>query len=304
LTRVLLRAFAKVNYALEVLGVRPDGYHELSTIFQSISLYDEVRIEQAERDFKLVVEPEGVDIGPPEENTVYRAHKLLAEFVGDRLPARIRLRKSIPAGAGLGGGSSDAAATLVGLNALFGLGLSGAELKKVGLKVGADVPFCVEGGTALGRGVGEVLRPLPAPPPHHLVVAKPAEGAETASIYRAYDECPGESKHSVEPVVEALQAGSLYELAKALGNDLAPVTRGFVPEVQKLEEELLQARALGVAMSGTGTAAYGVFGSMAEARVAERSLQAPFVKVCEPVPRGVVMLERWKSGPATGRARS
>jgi 4-diphosphocytidyl-2-C-methyl-D-erythritol kinase len=304
LTRVLLRAFAKVNYALEVLGLRPDGYHELSTVFQSISLYDEVRIEQAERDFKLVIEPEGVEIGPLEENTVYRAHELLAEFVDDRLPARIRLRKSIPAGAGLGGGSSDAAAALVGLNALFGLGLSGAELKKVGLKIGADVPFCVEGGTALGRGVGEVLCPLPAPPPHHLVVAKPAGGAETATIYRAYDEWLGESKHSVDPVVEALQAGNLYELAEALGNDLAPVTRSIVPEVQKLEEELLHARALGVAMSGTGTAAYGVYGSMAEARVAERSLQAPFVKVCEPVPRGVVMLERGKSGPATGTAQS
>lgn len=287
-----LRAFAKVNYALEVLGARPDGYHELSTIFQSISLYDEVKIEQVDRGLELVVEPEGVEIGPLEENTVYRAHELLAKFADDGLPARIRLRKRIPAGAGLGGGSSDAAATLVGLNDLFGLGLSDAELKKTGLKVGADVPFCVEGGTALGRGVGELLSPLPAPPPHHLVVAKPAVGAETASIYRAYDECPGESTHSVGPVAKALQAGDLHELAQGLGNDLGPVTRGFVPEVQKLEEELLCAGALGVAISGTGTAVYGLFGSMAEARVAKSSLRAPFVDVCEPVPRGVVMLER------------
>jgi 4-diphosphocytidyl-2-C-methyl-D-erythritol kinase len=292
LMRVLLRAFAKVNYALKVLGARPDGYHELSTIFQSISLYDEVKIEQVERGFELVVEPEGVEIGPLEENTVYRAHELLARFADECLPVRIRLRKRIPAGAGLGGGSSDAAATLVGLNDLFGLGLSNAELKKVGLKVGADIPFCVEGGTALGRGVGEVLSPLPAPPPHHLVVATPAVGVETASIYRAYDECPGESKNSVGPVVEALRAGDLHELAKGLGNDLEPVTKGFVPEVQKLEEGLLCAGALGVAMSGTGTAVYGLFGSMAEARVAVRSLQAPFVEVCEPVPHGVLMLER------------
>ena len=292
MTRVLLRAFAKVNYALEVLGVRPDGYHELSTVFQSISLYDDVEIEQVERGFELVVELEGAEIGPLEENTIYRAHELLADLASDRLPVRIRLRKRIPPGAGLGGGSADAAATLVGLNDLFGLDMSDAELKKAGLKVGADVPFCVEGGTALGRGVGEVLCSLPPPAPHYLVVAKPAAGAETAHIYHAYDERLGESEPSVDPVVEALCTGSLHALANGLGNDLAPVTRSLVPEVEALEEALLRAGSLGVVMSGTGTAVYGMFGSEVEARVAEKSLQAPFVEVCEPVPWGVVILER------------
>ena len=290
--RERIRTFAKVNYALEVLGVRPDGYHELSTVFQSISLYDEVEIERVGRGFELVVEPEGTETGPPEGNTIYRAHKLLAEIAGDELPVRVRLRKRIPTGAGLGGGSSDAAATLVGLNEIFGLGLSETELKEVGLKIGADVPFCIGGGTALGRGVGEVLSTLPAPPPHYLVVAKPAAGAGTARIYRAYDERPGESKPSVVPVVEALRAGDLGALAKGLGNDLARVTKSLVPGVQRLEEELLRAGALGVAMSGTGTAVYGLFGSVVEARDAERGLRAPFVLVCEPVARAVVMFER------------
>ncbi|MDQ4043107.1 MAG: 4-(cytidine 5'-diphospho)-2-C-methyl-D-erythritol kinase [Actinomycetota bacterium] len=290
--RERIRTFAKLNYALEVLGVRPDGYHEISTVFQSISLYDEVEIERVGRGFELVVEPEGTETGPPEGNTIYRAHKLLAEIAGDELPVRVRLRKRIPTGAGLGGGSSDAAATLVGLNEIFGLGLSDTELKEVGLKIGADVPFCIGGGTALGRGVGEVLSTLPAPPPHYLVVAKPAAGAGTARIYRAYDERPGESKLSVVPVVEALRAGDLGALAKGLGNDLARVTKGLVPGVQWLEEELLRAGALGVAMSGTGTAVYALFGFAAEARDAERSLRAPFVLVCEPVARGVVMFER------------
>ncbi|HKZ27345.1 MAG TPA: 4-(cytidine 5'-diphospho)-2-C-methyl-D-erythritol kinase [Rubrobacteraceae bacterium] len=290
--RERIRTFAKVNYALEVLGVRPDGYHEISTIFQSISLYDEVEIERVGRGFELVVEPEGTETGPPEGNTIYRAHKLLAEIAGDELPVRVRLRKRVPTGAGLGGGSSDAAATLVGLNEIFGLGLSDTELKEVGLKIGADVPFCIGGGTALGRGVGEVLSTLPAPPPHYLVVAKPAAGAGTARIYRAYDERPGESKPSVVPVVEALRAGDLGALAKGLGNDLARVTKDLVPGVQRLEEELLRAGALGVAMSGTGTAVYGLFGSVVEARDAERSLRAPFVLVCKPVARGVVMFDR------------
>jgi 4-diphosphocytidyl-2-C-methyl-D-erythritol kinase len=203
------------------------------------------------------------------------------------LPVRVRLGKKIPARAGLGGGSADAAATLVGLNELFGLGLGEAELRDVGLRVGADVPFCLAGGTALGEGIGEVLSPLPAPPPHHLVVAKPAVGAETARIYGAYDERPVGDNSSVAPVVEALWTGDPGALAGSLGNDLAPVTEGLVPEVRALEEALLRAGALGAAMSGTGTAIFGVFASDAGARAAADGLRAPFVAVCEPVPQGV-----------------
>jgi 4-diphosphocytidyl-2-C-methyl-D-erythritol kinase len=290
LTRVLLRAFAKVNYALEVLGKREEGYHEISTVMQSISLADEVEIERIGGGFELIVEPEGAEILPPEENTVYRARKALAEFVG-LLPVRVRLRKWIPAGAGLGGGSADAAAALEGLNELFGLGLSAAELRNVGLRVGADVPFCLSGGTALGEGVGEVLSPLPAPPPHHLIVAKQAAGARTARIYRAYDERPGTSGAFVAPVVEALRAGDLVALARALGNDLASVTRILVPEVRTLEEELRRhAGSMGAAMSGSGSAVFGVFDYEAEARAAAEGLRAPFVDVCWPVERGVEIL--------------
>ncbi len=285
--RVRLRAFSKVNYALEVRGLRPDGYHEISTVMQSISLADEVEIERAERGFELAVEQESVEIGPPEENTVYKAWTRLGELVGDALPVRVRLGKKIPARAGLGGGSADAAATLVGLNELFGLGLGEAELRDVGLRVGADVPFSLAGGTALGEGIGEVLSSLPAPPPHYLVVAKPAAGAETVRIYGAYDERPVGGNSSVAPVVEALRAGDPSALPASLGNDLAPVTEGLVPEVRALEEALLRAGALGAAMSGTGTAVFGVFASEAEARAAADGLRAPFVAVCEPVPRGV-----------------
>jgi 4-diphosphocytidyl-2-C-methyl-D-erythritol kinase len=285
--RVWLRAFAKVNYALEVRGRRPNGYHEISTVMQSISLADVVEIERAERGFELAIEPESVEVGPPDENTVYKAWARMGERIGDALPVRVRLGKKIPAGAGLGGGSADAAAMLVGLNVLFGLGFSKAELREVGLRVGADVPFCLTGSTALGEGIGEVLSPLPAPPPHHLVVAKPAAGAETARIYGAYDERPVGGNSSVVPVVEALRVGDPSALARSLGNDLAPVTEGLVPEVRALEEALLRAGALGAAMSGTGTAVFGVFASEVEARAAADGLRAPFVAVCEPVPRGV-----------------
>src|SRR5215210_1819539 len=151
---VRLMAFAKVNYALDVLALRPDGYHEVSTVMQSFSLADEVGLQRAAGGFDLSVEPEGVEIGAQERNTAYLARKALQRLIGEELPVRVTLRKRIPAGAGLGGGSADAAAVLVGLNELFGLGLLVGDLREVGATLGADVPFCISGGTALGEGVG------------------------------------------------------------------------------------------------------------------------------------------------------
>ena len=290
MTKVFLRAFAKVNYALEVRGRREDGYHEISTVMQSVSLTDEVEIEHAGEGFELAVEPEGVEVGSPGGNTVYKARKMLGELVDFRLPVKVRLRKRIPIGAGLGGGSADAAATIVGLNELFGLGLSAVQLREVGLRVGADVPFCLSGGTALGEGIGEVLKPLPAPPPHYLIITKPAASSSTARIYHAYDEHPEERTSSVALVVDALRAGDLGALARSLGNDLAPVTKSLVPEVQPLEEELRRVGALGASMSGSGTAVFGIFCSEVEARGAADGLMAPFVGVCEPVTCGGELL--------------
>ena len=287
---VFLRAFAKVNYAVEVRGARPDGYHEISTVLQSISLFDDLQLERTDAGFDLLVEPEEAEVGPPHENTVHKAWRLLGQLVGEELPVRARLHKHVPAGAGLGGGSADAAAALLGLDELFGLGLSADELHEVGLRIGADVPFCLAGGTALGEGIGEVLTPLPAPPPHALVVAKPVAGADTARIYRAYDQRPPQNRHPAAPVVEALRIGDLGVLALSVGNDLTPVTREIVPGVGELEDELLRSGALGAAMSGTGSAVYGIFGSEEEARVASNGLRAPYAAVCAPVERGVEAL--------------
>ncbi|MCA1688244.1 MAG: 4-(cytidine 5'-diphospho)-2-C-methyl-D-erythritol kinase [Actinobacteria bacterium] len=283
-----LRAFAKVNYALEVRGLLDDGYHEVASVLQSISLADELEIERSKGGFELLFEPEGVEVGPLEENTVYKAWALLWEASGHELPARIRLHKKIPAGAGLGGGSADAAAVLVGMNELFGLGLNYEELRDVGSRIGADVPFCLTGG-ALGEGIGEVLTPLPAPPDHHLVVAKPVRSAETGGVYRAYDEHHTKEKPSVKLVVAALRSGDLTALAGAVGNDLEPVTARLVPEVAACREKMERAGALGTAMTGTGTAVYGIFDTE-DGPPTKASLRAPFVGVCEPVGAGVVML--------------
>jgi 4-diphosphocytidyl-2-C-methyl-D-erythritol kinase len=283
-----LRAFAKVNYALEVLALRDDGYHEISSVLQSISLADEVEIERSKGRFELRVEPEGAEAGPPEHNTVYRAWRLLRELSGAELPVRIRLHKKIPAEAGLGGGSADAAATLYGLNELFGLELGHAELCDLAGRIGADVPFALAGGTALAEGVGDILTGLPAPPVHHLLVAKPRRGASTGGVYRAYDSRPGRGAASVKAVVAALRSGDLPALARAVGNDLERVTAGFVPEVEIYRENLMGMGALGAAMSGTGTAVYGIFESEDGARKA--TFGAPYVGIFEPVPRGVEAL--------------
>jgi 4-diphosphocytidyl-2-C-methyl-D-erythritol kinase len=284
---VRLRAFAKVNYALDVLGLRADGFHEVSTVMQSISLADEVELRYRSGSFYLSLEPEEVEIGPQERNTTYLAWKALQRLTGKDLPVKVALRKKIPAGAGLGGGSADAAAILVGLNELFGLGLRLDELRGIGAGIGADVPFCISGGTALGEGVGEILTPLPAPPAHHLVVAKPSRSADTGKIYRAFDETRTENTHSVKPVASALCAGSLPTLAAVVGNDLAPVTRDIIPEVAELEQSLLASGALGASMSGSGPAVYGIFHDEKAAGIGKDTVDAPFIGVYEPVSRGV-----------------
>jgi 4-diphosphocytidyl-2-C-methyl-D-erythritol kinase len=284
---IRLKAFAKINYALDVLGLRADGYHEIRTVLQSISLSDEVRIERIATGFELSAEPEQTDIGPPERNTAYIAWKQLRRLTGEALPVRVTLRKEIPAGAGLGGGSADAAAVLVGLDELFGLGLGVDALREVGTGIGADVPFCISGGTTLGEGVGELLMPLPGPPAHRLVLAKPHRSADTGEIYRAYGTVGTESAHSVEAVVSALRSQSVLALAAVVGNDLAPVTKGFAPEVGALEQMLVASGALGSSMSGSGTAVYGIFDDEATAESAKATVDAPCVGVYAPVPFGV-----------------
>ncbi len=284
---VRLRAFAKVNFALDVIGLRMDGYHDIASVMQSISLSDEVDIERIAEGFEFDSQPEGAEIGPPERNTAYVAWKSLQRSTGEALPASVRLRKWIPVGAGLGGGSADAAAVLVGLNELFGLGLRVDELREVGARVGADVPFCIYGGTALAEGVGEMLTPLPEPPAQHLVLAKPHRSADTGEIYRAHDAAGAESARRVEPVISALQSRSLRDLAAAVGNDLISVTSDLVPEVATLQRELLAREALGAAMSGSGTAVYGIFDDQRAAERAANTVDAPFTGVYEPVPYGV-----------------
>jgi 4-diphosphocytidyl-2-C-methyl-D-erythritol kinase len=283
---VYLRAFAKVNYALDVLGIREDGYHEVATVLQSISLADEVFIERAREGFELVVDPEEFDCGPPEKNTSFRAWRLLCEVVGEELPVGVRLAKRIPAGSGLGGASADAAAVLVGVNELYGLGMGSEKLQAIGARVGADVPFSVRGGTAMAEGFGERLTPLPAPPDHALLVVKPGSSAETAAIYRAHDVLGETHGPSAGAVVEALERQKLNALATAVGNGLTSAAASLIPEVEEYRQKLLKSGTLGVSMSGSGSAVYGIFASEGP----EQEIHARFRGVFRPVESGVEMI--------------
>lgn len=282
---IRLRAFAKVNYSLDVLGLRDDGYHEIETVLQSISLFDEVEVAVAREGFSLSVEPR--EVCPVEENTVYRAWRLLRERVGSELPVRVRLRKLAPSGAGLGGGSADAAAALLGISEVFGLGLGDEELGLVAAGVGADVPFCLSGGTMLGTGIGTDLRTLRPPARHFVALAKPASSAQTARVYGAYDEFPRKSGRDTGEVVSAIEAGDALSFGASVGNDLYGVTAKLVPEVEEYATSFLESGALGASMSGTGTAVYGIFEDRRKAEAALAKLSAPFSGVFEPADRGV-----------------
>jgi 4-diphosphocytidyl-2-C-methyl-D-erythritol kinase len=252
-----IRAPAKVNLYLAVIARLPDGYHCVETVIQAVSLWDEVALAPAQ-DITLTCDEPGIPTG--EDNLCYRAAVLL----GRRLPpgskslgVAIALRKRIPAQAGLGGGSSDAAATLVGLNRMWGLRLRRDELAAVAAQIGADVPFFLRGGTALGTDRGQVLTALGPAPSLHLVLARSGPGVSTAW---AYSRCaPTGSEGAYRPMVDALYGGSASAVANALRNDLETAVLPERPDIVELKDALRRQGALGVLMSGSGSAVLGIF---------------------------------------------
>jgi len=248
-----ISAPAKINLYLAVGARRFDGLHEIESVMQSVSLADELAIEPADV-VSLDVAPAGA--APEDEtNLVVRAVRALISAAGDSGGASIRLTKNIPAGAGLGGGSSDAAATLVGLNDLWRCGISRKALEKIGAGLGADVPFCVRGGTAVARGAGEALAPLVVRPELHWAIAMPSEPSSTADVYARFDEldaAPVESDPSA--IADGLARGDLDRIAESLRNDLTEAALSLRPSLASARDALVSAGSLGVVMSGSGSA--------------------------------------------------
>lgn len=280
---VRARAYAKINLLLAVGPRRPDGYHELVSLMQSVGLHDTLDVSFA----RAGAPPVHIRCTHPEvphdgRNLVWRAVSAFQAEFGLADPVTIALDKGIPVAAGLAGGSADAAATLRALSCLHDRPGENGRLSQVAAGLGADVPFCLIGGTARAEGVGERLTPLPVHPGIWLVLWKPPGGVPTAAVYDRLDErrpldaaWPGrrEAEERLEAAVEALAAGDLAALGRLLQNDLAPVTEELRPEVREARERLLRAGAAGALMSGSGPTVFALARSEAEARILSRSVR-------------------------------
>ena len=252
---MILRAPAKINWTLNVTGVRPDGYHELDMLMQTVELHDTLELEEDER---LTLTCDREDAPCDERNLVMRAARALQAACGCKRGARMRLAKRIPSQAGLGGGSSDCASALRGLNALWGLNLDEERLREIGLKLGADVPFCLTGGMCRARGLGEALTPLPSRSRRVLLV-KPAQGLSTPEVFHAFDRLARPDPADNEAAARALALGDDELLARSARNMLTDAAISLCPEVR---ETLCALRELGAsfcAMSGSGSAYLALF---------------------------------------------
>ena len=260
--RLVLSAAAKVNLALEVLGRRNDGYHEIATVMQAVDLSDRLVLEDAD---VLELRTTASDVPTDGTNLALKAASTLREMAGSGRGTRITLEKRIPVAAGLGGGSTDAAAVLVGLNRLWGLRWPGARLAEVAVTLGMDVPFFLRGGAALGTGRGEQLESLPSCA-LALVLVNPRVAASTAEIYGGVVPAMSSDGGRVRGMATALRSRQPSRVAATLGNTLERVATSRYREVEQMEAALLAAGALGAAMSGSGLTVFGVARSYDHAR--------------------------------------
>jgi 4-diphosphocytidyl-2-C-methyl-D-erythritol kinase len=245
------KAPAKINLTLDALYKRPDGYHELEMVMTTVDLADRIDLMEKPEDTISLESSSGL-VPQDERNLAFRAAALLREKTGIRRGVHIRIHKRIPVAAGLAGGSSDAAATLRGLNRLWKLGLSDEELAEIGAEIGSDVPFCVYSGTAVAKGRGEKLTPLPPPPSCWVVLAKPSHGVSTADVFGRLKVEEISEHPDTGRMAEAIRAGDYGAMIRLLGNVLEPVTMEMHPSVRKIKQKMLEFGADGALMSGSG----------------------------------------------------
>lgn len=264
---VRVKARAKINLTLDVLGKLSDGYHEISTVMQSIDLFDNITLEKTEQT-GIRLEIKGKDLPNDETNLAYKAARLFLDTYGKAEGIFIKIKKNIPLSAGLGGGSADAAAVLHGLNELFDLNLKERELLKLGEKIGFDVPFCLLEGTMLATGKGEKLKRLTTLPTTWIVLAKPPVAVSTKWAYDAYDKLSEKPLHiEQEAMIRAIDEQNIEKIAQNLSNNLeAPVIQHYplIAEYKKFFEEHRVFKAL---MSGSGSAVFAVPESRYQAEV-------------------------------------
>ncbi len=260
--RVVVRAAAKVNLCLRVLGRRTDGFHEVETILHTVGLWDRLYLEPISGESRIALEVNTAEVPADESNLCWQAADLLMTRAKDSGSVAIRLEKSIPAGAGLGGGSSDAAATLAGLAHMWGLALTREELLELASEIGADVPFFLLGGCCLARGKGEKLQALPAIAAW-LVLVVPERRVSTSQAYAALGRGTSRGRRkgltrAAQRIVKAARGGDLPALAKALHNDFDAIEMAGIAEAREAKAALIEAGCSGAALSGSGSAVFGI----------------------------------------------
>lgn len=282
---LLAKAYAKINWTLDILGTLPNGYHEMDMLMTSVSIFDTLTLRQS--DTLSLVLGDAKRLPADDRNLVLKAAKALQAATGCTRGAAIRLEKRIPVGAGMGGGSADAAAALVALTRLWKLDLTLAELCEIGLRIGADIPFLLTGGTARVGGIGERITPLCCPKPFWLIAFQPCRGLSTPEVFSAFDALPKNliRRPRTDAAQAALLAGDEAELAGALANALEAVSIQKRPEIGQATAALKEAGALRALMTGSGSAVFGLFTSREAAENALPSLWRRW-------PRAVVLSTR------------
>ena len=270
LQSVSVLAPAKLNLSLDVVGILPGGYHALDMVMQAVNLYEQVTLRRSE---DLVLRVPGTRIPTGPKNTAYKAALAFFHYTGLLAGADITIRKTVPVRAGMAGGSADAAAVLVGLNALYGAHLSMTELCALGASVGADVPFALMGGTCRVQGLGDLIKALPPCPDCWFTVVMPGYGISTPAAFAAYDEIGSPTHPDCAAQEEAIRAGDLGGICDAAGNALEVCAGGA--DTASLKEALTAHGARAALMTGSGAAVFGIFDAEETARQAAAALEAP-----------------------------
>lgn len=264
--KITKEAHAKINLGLDVLRKREDGYHEVKMIMQTIGLSDTLTFEMTKEN-DIVIESDSGKLPLDEHNLIYKAARVFFEETGQAFGIKIFLNKRIPIAAGMAGGSTDAAATFVALNEISGQPLSMEKLLEISVKVGADVPYCIMGGTALSEGIGEILTKLPAVLPAHVLIAKPNLDVSTAFVYKNLKVTELESHPDIDGMRQAIENHDLKGVTDRMGNVLETVTIPAYPIIGEMKKTCMENGAVNALMSGSGPTVFAIFDDLKQAEL-------------------------------------
>lgn len=266
--KIELKAYGKINIGLDVIRKREDGYHDLDMIMQTVGVYDDVIISRKDgtQTYEIEVSTDADVLPNDKGNLAFMAAKVLMEAYDIKAKVKIHINKRIPIAGGMAGGSADCAAVLRGVNQLFQLGLTDEQLQEYGVKLGADVPYCIVGGTKRAQGIGEILTDLPTPPKCYVIIAKPDAFVSTKFVYSHIRPTQIENHPDIDGIIESIKAGDLYGMCEKIANVMEDVTIPEYPIIQKVKDILKSNGAVNALMSGSGPTVFGIYDDKEKAK--------------------------------------